>query len=126
MDSSYSIWFAMSLSARLISLRKQRGLSQQAMADAIGVHVNSWKKYESDQAQPSLDVLKKIALQLHISTDFLLFDEQDRGPDDDFRLRFEAVSSFSEEEKLVVRELLDSLILKHQTKRFFMTDSPAV
>lgn len=114
MFTNFSRWFSMSLSARLITLRKQLGLSQQAMADAVGVHSNSWKKYEAGQAQPSLDVLKKIATTLHVSTDSLLFDAQERGPNDEFRLRFEAVATFSPEEKLVVREILDSLILKHQ------------
>lgn len=120
MANTFSVWFSMSLSARLITLRKQLGLSQQAMADAVGVHSNSWKKYESGQAQPSIDVLKKIATALHVSTDSLLFDEQERGPNDEFRLRFEALTAFSPEEKLVVREILDSLILKHQAKQLFV------
>jgi len=119
MGNTLSLWLSMSLSARLITLRKQLGLSQQAMADAVGVHSNSWKKYESGQAQPSLDVLKKIAMALHVSTDSLLFDEQERGPNDEFRLRFEALTAFSPEEKLVAREILDSLILKHQAKQLF-------
>lgn len=93
---SFSIWLSMTLPARLIALRKERGLSQQAMAEAIGIHVNSLKKYESGQAQPSLDALRKIATTLHTSTDFLLFDEHERGPSqsDDLRLQFEAVSQF--------------------------------
>jgi len=49
----------MSLTARLIALSKQRGLTQQQMADTIGIHVNSQKTYEAGHAQPSLDVLKK-------------------------------------------------------------------
>ena len=40
----------MTLPSRLITLCKERGLSQQAMAEAIGIHANSWKKYESGQA----------------------------------------------------------------------------
>ncbi len=125
MANTFSVWFSMSLSARLITLRKQLGLSQQAMADAVGVHSNSWKKYESGQAQPSIDVLKKIATALHVSTDSLLFDEQERGPNDEFRLRFEALTAFSPEEKLVVREILDSLILKHQAKQLFVPTANA-
>lgn len=111
-------WSAMSFTSRLIALRKQRGLSQQAMADAIGIHANSWKKYETGQAQPSIDVLKKIAVALHVSTDFLLFDEHERGPGDDLTLEFEAVREFSAEEKQIVRELLEGLILKHQARRW--------
>jgi transcriptional regulator with XRE-family HTH domain len=56
------------------------------MADFIGIHVNSLKKYESAQAQPSLDVLKKIALARDISTDFLLFEEHRRGSNDELVL----------------------------------------
>jgi len=49
--------------------RKERGLSQQAMTDAMAIDVNSLKKYESGQAQPSLDALGKIATTRHTSTD---------------------------------------------------------
>ncbi len=108
----------MSLPSRLIALRKERGLSQQAMADAIGIHANSWKKYETDQTQPSLEVLKKIAVTLHVSTDFLLFEEHERGPRDDLMLQFEAVSELPPAEQSVVKEVLDSLIIKYQTRRW--------
>lgn len=117
MVTSFSLWLSMKLSARLIVLRKDRGLSQQAMADAIGIHVNSWKKYEAGQAQPSLDALRKIATTLHTSTDFLLFDDHERGPSDDLRLQFEAVSQFPEEERKIVKALLEGMIIKYQTKQ---------
>ena len=114
---SFSMWLSMTLPARLIALRKERGLSQQAMAEAMGIHVNSLKKYESGQAQPSLDALRKIATTLHTSTDFLLFDEHERGPSDDLRLQFEAVSQFPEEERKIVKALLEVMIIKFQTKQ---------
>jgi len=117
MVSSFSMWLSMNLPARLITLRRNRGLSQQAMADAIGIHVNSLKKYEAGQAQPSLDALRKIATTLHTSTDFLLFDEHERGPSDDLRLQFEAVSQFPEEERKIVKALLEGMIIKYQTKQ---------
>lgn len=111
----------MSLPIRLFTLRKENSMTQQAMADAIGIHVNSLKKYEAGQAQPSLDVLKKIAKAMHVSTDFLLFEEHERGPDDEMTLQFEAISQFTEEEKKITKALLESLILKHDANRFSMT-----
>lgn len=114
----FSVWLSMSLPSRLIALRKQRNLSQQAMAEAIGIHANSWKKYESGQAQPSLDVLKKIALALHVSTDFLLFEDHERGPHDDLVLQFEAVSQLPPEELAVVKDVLESLVIKYQSRRW--------
>ncbi|MFT4434382.1 hypothetical protein ACMX25_13435 [Caballeronia sp. 15715] len=41
-----------------------------------------------------------------------------RGPSEDLRLQFEAVSQFSPEEKQTVRELLEGLILKHEARRW--------
>lgn len=114
----FSLWLSMSLPSRLIALRKQRGLSQQAMADAIGVHANSWKKYETGQTQPSLEALKKIAVALHVSTDFLLFEEHERGPNDDLLLQFEAVSQLPSEEQAVVKDVLESLVIKYQARRW--------
>lgn len=118
MIHALATWSTMPLTSRLIELRKQRGLSQQAMADAIGIHANSWKKYETGQAQPSIDALKKIATTLHVSTDFLLFDEHERGPGDEFALELEAIKEFSADEKQTVRELLEGMILKHQARRW--------
>jgi hypothetical protein len=48
----------------------------------------------------------------------LIFDENERGPQDDLRLQFEAVSKFSAEEKRVIKSVLEGLILKHEAKRW--------
>ena len=118
MATSVTVLLTMSLPSRLIALRKVQGLTQQQMADIIGIHVNSLKKYESEQAQPSLNVLKKIAVALHVSTGFLLFEEQERGPGDELALQFEAVSQLPPEERRVVVEVLESLIIKYQARRW--------
>ncbi len=118
MANAMTIYLTMSLPTRLIALRKERGLTQQQMADSIGIHVNSLKKYESGHAQPSLDVLKKIALALNVSTDFLLFDEHERDPSDELALQFEAVSQLPGDEQRVVIEVMESLIIKYQARRW--------
>ena len=118
MATTIRTFFMMSLAKRLIVLRKQKNLTQQQMADTLGIHVNSLKKYEAEQALPSLDALKKIAVALHVSTDFLLFEEHERGPSDDLALQFEAISQMPDDEQMVVREVLEGLIIKHQSRRW--------
>jgi transcriptional regulator with XRE-family HTH domain len=108
----------MSFSDRLATIRKTRKMTQQKMADAIGIHVSQIKRYESGNTQPSLEVLRKIALALNVSADLLLFDQQERGPDDELRLQFEAVTRFTPEEKKISKAVLESLILKHDANRF--------
>lgn len=103
----------MDFSKRLSELRKIRGFTQQAIADAIDLHVNQIKRYEANTAQPTLETLVRLAKALHVTLDELVFSEETRGPSDDFRMQFEALTKFDDHEKLVAKELLDSLILKH-------------
>ncbi|MFZ5698551.1 MAG: helix-turn-helix domain-containing protein [Pseudomonadota bacterium] len=108
----------MDFPARLIQLRREQNLTQQALADAVSIHVNQIRRYEAGSAQPTLEALTKLARALHVSLDSLVFGDNARGPDEDFRLRFEALKDFTPDERNVAREILDSLILKHAANRF--------
>ena len=108
----------MEFPARLAALRKKKGLTQQALANAVGIHVTQLSRYESGSSQPTLDVIRKIAVALSVSADELIFDENERGPQDDLRLQFEAVSKFTAEEKKVIKSVLEGLILKHEAQRW--------
>jgi len=117
------IWLLpMEFVKRLIELRKQRGLTQQALADAIDLHVNQIKRYEAGTAQPTLETLVRLVKELHTTLDDLVFGEDQRGPSDDLRLQFEALSQFDEEDRKVAKAVLESLILKHNAKRAFVDD----
>ena len=115
----------MNFPARLTRLRKDQGYSQQRLAEAVGLHVNQVKRYETGTAQPTLDALVKLAKTLHVTLDELVFDEGERGPSDVLRLQFEAVSQLPEGEQAVVKEVLDSLIIKYQTRRWDSARNPA-
>ena len=106
---------------RLAQLRKDKGLTQDALASAAGINVSQIKRYETGASQPGLDALRKLAIALGVSTDLLLFDKDERGPDDELRLLFEAVTRFDKEGKRVARTLLESLILKQEAKRWTST-----
>ena len=56
-----------------------------------------------------------------MSADTMPFDGDERGPDDELRLQFEAISGFDSQEKQIIREVLESLILKHEAKRWATT-----
>jgi transcriptional regulator with XRE-family HTH domain len=103
---------------RLAQLRKERGLTQAALAEAVKVSAIQKKSYESGASQPTLDVIKNLAKALQISSDELIFGEDERAPSDDLKLQFEAVSRFPEEEKRIVKALLEGMILKHEAQRW--------
>lgn len=103
---------------RIAALRKQKGLTQQQLADRIETHVQQLKRYEAGSSQPTLEVIRKLAIALGVSSDQLLFGNEERGPDDELRLQFEAISRFDPDEKQVVRSLLEGMILKHEARRW--------
>jgi len=102
---------------RLAALRKARDLTQQALADEIKIHVTQLRRYEAGTSQPTLEVLKRLAVALHVSADALVFDKQERGPSEDLRFQFEALANLDPREKDVVRSVLDGLLLQHQARR---------
>ena len=116
---------AMSFALRMIALRRERGLTQQAFADTTGIHVQQIKRYEAGTSQPSAEALKKIAKCFGVTTDWLLFEDAERGPDEDLRLQFEAMSQLSPEEKEVARAVLEGLLLKHVARQWVGPDSHA-
>ena len=112
-------FLAMAFSEHLVEIRKQRGMTQQALADEAGVHVTQLRRYEAGTAQPTADVLRRLAVALRSSADALLFDEDERGPDDDLRLQFEAASRLDPAGKEIVKEVVEGIIMKHDAKRWF-------
>ncbi len=119
MGNSITWLLPMDFVKRLVTLRKQLGLTQQALANAIDLHVNQIKRYEAGTAQPTLETLVRLAKELHTTLDDLVFGEDQRGPNDELRLQFEALTRFDGEDKKVAKAVLDSLILKHNAKQAF-------
>jgi len=101
---------------RLADIRKQRGLTQETLGKSIGLTKLQVYRYEKGTSQPTLDVLKRIAITLHISLDTLVFDTDERDPSEDLKLRFEQIKNMSEEDQKTIKSVLDGMILKHQTK----------
>jgi hypothetical protein len=59
-----------------------------------------------------------MAIVFGVASDQLLFDKHERGPDDTLKLQFEAVSRFDPESKKVVQQVLDSMILQQEARRW--------
>ena len=60
----------------LKDIRSGKGISQGQLADMIGIHSTHISRYERNQTNPSVDVVKKLADVLEVSTDDLVY-----GPD---------------------------------------------
>jgi transcriptional regulator with XRE-family HTH domain len=65
------------MSQRITLLRKQLGMTQNDLADKAGVSKAQMSRYMTKDAQPSANVLSKMATALGVSTDFLLHGDAD-------------------------------------------------
>lgn len=80
------------------------------------MHISQIRRYESGQSQPTLDAIRKLAVALSVSADMLLFEKDERGPDDELKLQFEAASRLDPEEKKVILSVIESIILRNTMK----------
>lgn len=57
---------------RLKELRKEKGFTQVELAEKLNVDKSTVAKYETDKIEPSLTMLKSIAIFFDVSADYLL------------------------------------------------------
>ena len=62
----------MNLADRILELRKQKGISQEALVDKLGVSRQAISKWESEQSMPGLDKIVLMSDFFEVSTDYLL------------------------------------------------------
>ncbi|MGL5254004.1 MAG: helix-turn-helix domain-containing protein [Brevinema sp.] len=62
----------MNLSEKILRLRKMNGMSQDDLAEKVGVSRQSISKWESDQATPELEKVLLLAKVFSVTTDYLL------------------------------------------------------
>jgi transcriptional regulator with XRE-family HTH domain len=106
---------------RLSELRKLRGLTQEGLANIVGITKTQIYRYERSGAQPTLDVIKRLAIALSVTTDDLIFEEDERRPDKSLDLLLEGISRLDPDEKNMIKALIEGVILKHQTKQLIKT-----
>jgi len=99
---------------RLAELRRERGLTQAALAERAGVHISQLGRYESGMNEPGLGVIAQLATALSTTADYLVFGDDPRLPDDErLRLAFEATTFLDDDERQTVLALLEAFLSRH-------------
>ena len=63
---------ATEFAARLSTLRKAQGMTQEEMAEALNISLEHLSKMERGKRKPSIDLIIAMACYFHVSTDYLL------------------------------------------------------
>lgn len=67
----------MQIDKRIFELRKERGWSQDQLAEKVNVSRQSISKWESAQALPEIEKVVELSRIFQVTTDYLLLDEAD-------------------------------------------------
>jgi len=104
---------------RLRELRKQKNLSQTGLGQLAELHYTHIGRFERGASRPSGDTLKRLADALAVTSDYLLDGATQeaakaRFEDRELLRQFQEVEQLSDEDKNVVKKLLDAFLIKKQ------------
>lgn len=110
------------LGERLKSLREGKKFSKGALAEKAGVHYSQIGRYERNEATPSAEILKNLANELEVSTDFLMNGTSEQIANNSINDKtlinqFNKISKLTEENKKVVISLIDAFIFKQEMRK---------
>eukprot|EP01029_Cantina_marsupialis_P024604 TRINITY_DN6369_c0_g2_i1.p1 TRINITY_DN6369_c0_g2~~TRINITY_DN6369_c0_g2_i1.p1 ORF type:complete len:114 (-),score=4.89 TRINITY_DN6369_c0_g2_i1:205-546(-) len=108
---------------RLVANRKSKSMTQQQMADVMGISLTAYKKYESGAGQPTMENLIKIANELEISIDELC-GRWETTKDQTLLMRINKINTLDDEERNVIDTILESLLIRHATKGILEQSNP--
>ena len=98
----------------LLMLRRNAGLTQQALADHFHLSQQTIYKYENGHAQPDIETLKKFARFFNVTVDFLIgnedpIEEADLDVTTDEKLMISKIRRISPDVRTALAAFVDSL-----------------
>ena len=106
----------------LKAIRIQKGISQGQLADMMGIHSTHISRYERNQTIPSVDVVKKLADLLEVSTDVLIYGSEDemvksKITDDELLTMFTKAESLNDEDRNSIKAMLKAFIFQKDMQK---------
>ena len=105
--------FFKALGTRIAELRKEQGLSQQALADELGIAQQTFAHYEVGRARMPVSRLPVLARLFGVGVDELLGLRNGtgkRGPAPKFQKQLERIGQLPRAKQRVVIEMLDGVL----------------
>ena len=103
----------MTFGEKLQSLRQRAGMSQDALAERVGLEPKSLSAIERGVVGASLSTLKAICVSLHVSSDALLFGT---GGENDPRALTAMLSRLTLRQFAIAEDMLKKLLEAFETK----------
>lgn len=106
----------MSFGARLARIREDAGLTQSALARAVGTSQSAISQIEAGDRNPSYEMIRQIAGALHVTPAYLISGEVE-GLTPEEEVHFRQYRSLPEEAREELNEFAAYLRMKYAQKR---------
>jgi len=111
----------MKLSEKIKKLRKNANMSQQDLADKVGVHLTHLSRLENDHLQPSLEVIKKLMDVFEVSADYLLSDDTDTYEvnikDKTLSSKIRMIDTLDDKDREALSHVIESMLTKQRMRK---------
>ena len=104
----------MSIAERILTLRKSKGMSQEQLAEAVGVSRQAVSKWESEQASPDPEKIIAMSEIFGVTTDYLLKGIEPEK--EEAKTEEKAEEKKTEDTHMTVGDVLDQKILTEKNK----------
>jgi transcriptional regulator with XRE-family HTH domain len=120
------IWAMIDFRRNLISIRKDRKLTQAQLAELLDIQPRLISRWETGETKPQFDHMVRLADVLQVTIDELVKGDEALDPMQRFDIRNKRleelcrrVDALGREDQDVVCHVMDSLIRKEQAKAIF-------
>ncbi len=107
--------FFKALGTRITAARKALNLTQQQMADQLGVIQQTYAQWETGRARLQVDTLPKLALHLNVTVEELLGvkspSRTKSGPVNKFEKRIERMRQLPRTKQQLILDMLDAFLV---------------
>lgn len=111
----------MAIGDKILSIRKDKGWSQQQLAKEIGTSGPIIGRYERREMIPSVEVAKKLAKAFNVTLDYLVDDTGDLADIKDRAIldRLLEIEKLEQEDKKTIVHVIDSLLRDAKARKTY-------
>ncbi len=109
----------LNIAEKIKTIKKEKHISQAQLVEKVNVHVTHISKIETESYTPSVELLKKIADALEVTTDFLIYDKAESvNPmnlyDTSLYKKMKLIDSMANNDKETILNIIDAFTIKKQ------------
>jgi transcriptional regulator with XRE-family HTH domain len=118
-DQSYLVHTEMSIGENIRIKRERQGLTQKALAEAIGSGENTVAGWEKDKNAPPGDKVVRMAILFKCTTDEILLEVSERDVTEDMKALFRRFNDLPDCVKPTARNLISGVLTSLELDEFF-------